>query len=60
MALLKNLTALHGADGYITTAKDEVKLPNGVLTPLAVPQLRVEVEEAELHLASLLEQVGVR
>jgi len=60
MALLKNLTALHGADGYITTAKDEVKLPNGALTPLAVPQLRVEVEEAELHFASLLEQVGVR
>lgn len=60
MALLRNLTALHGADGYITTAKDEVKLPAGALTPLAVPQLRVEVEEADHHFEAMLEQVGVR
>ncbi len=60
MALLKNLTALHGADGYITTAKDAVKLPTGALTPLVVPQLRVEVDEADHHFAAMLEAIGVR
>ncbi len=58
--LLKRLAQRHGADGYITTAKDAVKLPAGELTPLAVPQLHVEVDEAERHFAAMLKRVGVQ
>lgn len=60
IALLQRLARLHGANGFLTTEKDLVKLDGAELTPIMAPALRIEVENANARFSSLLEAAGVR
>jgi len=60
IALLQRLARQHGANGFLTTEKDLVKLDGLGLTPIVAPALVIEVENANARFTSMLEAVGVR
>jgi tetraacyldisaccharide 4'-kinase len=60
IALLQRLGRLHGANGFLTTEKDLVKLDGSGLAPMVAPALMIEVEHANARFTSMLEAAGVR
>jgi len=58
--LLQRLAKLHGANGFLTTEKDMVKLDAAKLAPIVAPELRIELENANARFGGMLEAVGVR
>jgi tetraacyldisaccharide 4'-kinase len=64
LRLLQRLASQHGANGFLTTEKDRVKLDEAALAllgaPLVAPALRIEVENANARFGGMLEVLGLR
>jgi tetraacyldisaccharide 4'-kinase len=60
IALLQRLARQHEANGFVTTAKDLVKLDGAALKPIVAPELVIEVEKADAHFGAMLNAVGVK